>query len=236
VRTRSRIISCAATVAALASTVAVPDIAAAADYGPNTCLSGFVWRAAFAGDAVCVHPATRTQARADNAAAASRRDPNGAYGPNSCRAPFVWRVARANDLVCVTPATRSQTAADNAAAASRRNSVRLTLARWTRPDTKTCDGDVCSIRPDGATMHRVVVTNINAGTAYVGLYRRSDRRPLWGRRVPVPALPRQPGGRLDVRTNRLVCRGEPNAYFRVKDLTSGRWSVRIPVRTGCYAL
>ena len=68
------------------------------------CLPGYVWREAFEGDHVCVTPATRSQAAADNAAAAARREPNGgAYGPDSCKPGFVWRVARPEDLVCVTP-------------------------------------------------------------------------------------------------------------------------------------
>jgi hypothetical protein len=81
------------------------------------CKSGFVWREAFAGDVVCVTPATRAQAAADNRQAAARRQPGGgAYGPSTCRPGYVWRAARADDLVCVTPAVREQTARDNAAA------------------------------------------------------------------------------------------------------------------------
>jgi hypothetical protein len=90
-------------------------------YGPDTCKQGFVWREAFAGDHVCVTPETRTQAAADNAQAAARREPNGgAYGPNTCKQGFVWREARPEDLVCVTPQTRTQTAQDNAKASERR--------------------------------------------------------------------------------------------------------------------
>ena len=99
--------------------------AQAQDYGPNTCLNGFVWREAFAGDVVCVPPSTRTRAKQDNAAAASRRDPSAGYGPFGCQQGYVWREARASDLVCVTPNIRSQAKADNAAAASRRNSINV---------------------------------------------------------------------------------------------------------------
>ena len=89
--------------------------------GNDTCVSGYVWRDAYDGDHVCVTPDTRTQARADNAAAASRREPNGgAYGPDTCRQGFVWRVARPEDLVCVTPERRDQTANDNSQASQRR--------------------------------------------------------------------------------------------------------------------
>jgi hypothetical protein len=83
-------------------------------YGPDTCASGYVWRDAFAGDHICVTPASRNQAASDNAAAASRVNPNGAYGPNTCVNGYVWRVARSTDLVCVTPAVRTQTANENA--------------------------------------------------------------------------------------------------------------------------
>jgi hypothetical protein len=84
-------------------------------YGPDTCISGYVWRGAYEGDHVCVTPETRDQAAADNAAAESRRVP----GSADCVSGYVWRVARPEDLVCVTPETRDQTAADNAAASQR---------------------------------------------------------------------------------------------------------------------
>ena len=38
--------------------------AQAQDYGPNTCLNGFVWREAFLGDVVCVPPSTRDPGQA----------------------------------------------------------------------------------------------------------------------------------------------------------------------------
>jgi hypothetical protein len=40
-------------------------------YGPNTCLTGFVWREAFEGDVVA--PEVRRLVREENALAASRR-------------------------------------------------------------------------------------------------------------------------------------------------------------------
>jgi hypothetical protein len=36
-------------------------------YGPNTCISGLVWREGFEGDAVCVSPARRTETWQENA-------------------------------------------------------------------------------------------------------------------------------------------------------------------------
>jgi hypothetical protein len=41
-------------------------------YGPNTCLSGFVWREAFEGDIVCVTPEVRSLVSEENSLAASR--------------------------------------------------------------------------------------------------------------------------------------------------------------------
>ena len=91
----------------------------------DRCLSGYVWREARPSDHVCVPPGTRRQAREDNAAADSRRQPGGgASGPDTCRQGFVWREAFAGDHVCVTPATRTQAREDNARASRRRNPAR----------------------------------------------------------------------------------------------------------------
>ncbi len=94
---------------------------AACTYGPEQCKPDFVWRAAFAGDKVCVSGKVRTQFAQDNAQAAQRRAPSGAYGPNTCTTGYVWREAGSNDQVCVTGAVRGQAAADNAQAAARRD-------------------------------------------------------------------------------------------------------------------
>ncbi len=53
--------------------VALPAYASG-NYGPDTCLQGWVWREAVPGDHVCVTPATRAQATYDNSQAAARRD------------------------------------------------------------------------------------------------------------------------------------------------------------------
>jgi hypothetical protein len=84
-------------------------------YGPNTCAKGYVWRSADDSDYVCVTPATRTQASADNAAASSRKQ----SGSSNCKQGYVWREAFPGDLVCVTPATRTQAGQDNAQANAR---------------------------------------------------------------------------------------------------------------------
>ena len=61
-------------------------------FGPDTCVSGYVWREAVPGDHVCVLPSVRSQAAADNAAASSRVEPNGGpFGPDTCLQGYVWR-------------------------------------------------------------------------------------------------------------------------------------------------
>jgi len=80
---------------------------------PSHCRQGYVWREARIPDFVCVTPQARDLARAENAAAPSRIDPNGAYGPASCVSGYVWREAFDGDLVCVTPARRDQVREEN---------------------------------------------------------------------------------------------------------------------------
>jgi hypothetical protein len=43
------------------------------DYGPDTCLQGFVWREIVPSDHVCVPPESRDQVQQDNRRADSRR-------------------------------------------------------------------------------------------------------------------------------------------------------------------
>ena len=58
------------------------------------CKPGYVWRDAKDGDGVCVTPAERAEAKAQNANAANNRKPGGGpYGPNTCRDGYVWREA-----------------------------------------------------------------------------------------------------------------------------------------------
>ena len=84
----------------------------------GTCKDGYIYRLIIGSDKVCVTPASKAQADADNAANSSRKLVT-AYGPDACKVGFVWRDAFSGDHVCVTAAVRSQAAADNAAAASR---------------------------------------------------------------------------------------------------------------------
>jgi hypothetical protein len=92
-----------------------------AQYGPETCKQGYVWREATGpNDHVCVIPATREQAADDNSKYAERRQGYGPYGPDTCRQGYVWREASGpQDHVCVVPATRAQAAQDHAEAATR---------------------------------------------------------------------------------------------------------------------
>ena len=61
------------TTAARENAVALSRIDPAGAYGPFTCISGFVWREAFPGDAVCVIPSRRAAVARENAEAALHR-------------------------------------------------------------------------------------------------------------------------------------------------------------------
>lgn len=89
------------------------------EYGPGTCLEGYVWREAVPGDMVCVTGEQRDQAAYDNSQAASRVNPDCAWGVDSCQYGYVWREAVPGDVVCVTAEVRDQVAYDNTQAASR---------------------------------------------------------------------------------------------------------------------
>jgi hypothetical protein len=86
---------------------------------PGLCKVGYVWRQAAPTDRVCVTPASRYQAAADNQLADTRRDPQSAYGPTACKAGFVWREAFAGDMVCVTPEVRDLVRHENAIVSER---------------------------------------------------------------------------------------------------------------------
>jgi hypothetical protein len=97
---------------------APPKASAKPPAAPGACRAGFVWRLAFDSDKVCVAPAVRDQAAADNAAAAGRWT-SGAYGPDTCLPGYVWRDSSPTDHVCVTGDVRTQAAQDNAQATAR---------------------------------------------------------------------------------------------------------------------
>ncbi len=88
----------------------------------GTCQDGYVYRLIRSSDKVCVSPASKAQADADNSEADSRKILSvllNAYGENTCASGYVWRGAYQGDLVCVTPDVRDQVLADNTAASSR---------------------------------------------------------------------------------------------------------------------
>jgi hypothetical protein len=106
--------------AAVAAVVAIPAPAQAQPYGPDTCISGFVWREARGGDTVCVTSAERDAVAQQNANPGANKDPNAGSGPESCSQGYVWREAFDGDTICVTPGFRKQMLDANAAAASRK--------------------------------------------------------------------------------------------------------------------
>jgi len=153
------------TLICLAAFLAVP--ALRAQFGPETCKAGFVWREACGpNDHICVTVDTRTQAAQDNSQAAARRDPNGgAFGVDSCRQGFVWREACGpQDHVCVLPAARTQAAQDNAQASSRFQS---TPVLW---DVLTQHNDTAR---SGAQLHETILNPSNVTPNTFGrLYER----------------------------------------------------------------
>jgi hypothetical protein len=74
------------------------------------CKPGYVWRDKFDGDALCVTPAERDAAHAENP---NRQPGGGAYGPNTCKPGYVWRDKFDGDALCVTPAERDAAHAEN---------------------------------------------------------------------------------------------------------------------------
>jgi LGFP repeat/PAN domain len=140
---------------------------AVGDYGPETCKEGFVWREACGpDDHVCVVPARRTQAAADNAAAMSRRQPGGgAYGPDTCKQGFVWREACGpEDHVCVPAQTRTDAAQDNSQKTAR---FKQNIPLW---DVLTQHVDAART---GAQLHETHLTPANVKANSFGkLYER----------------------------------------------------------------
>ena len=137
------------------------------DFGPETCKQGYVWREACGpNDHVCVSPDVRTQAAADDAQAAARRDPHGgAFGPDTCLSGYVWREACGpQDHVCVPPATPSEAAQDNANAASRFQSTPIL---W---DVLTQHNDAAR---SGSQPHETILKPSNVAPSSFGrLYER----------------------------------------------------------------
>lgn len=220
----------------LALTLVTAPAHAGGDWGPNTCLDGYVWRQATPKDLVCVTSVTRSQVVADNAQAVARRNPaGGPFGPDTCVSGYVWREAASNDHVCVTTAIRSQTRADNTRASARRNSLRVWHSTYTIPPS--CHGDTCTITStDDIGRFRLHADHLNAGWVKVQLRRKDNNalRRKW--RVRAGAAGYTPGARLNLATGVFNCRRAPDSYFRIQDPSSTRWSPPYPVSSICYVL
>jgi hypothetical protein len=232
------ILSCVGSVFVAGSLVATPTAFADGDYGPDTCLQGWVWRDARQGDHVCVTGATRSQVADDNAQAANRREANGGpFGPDTCKQGYVWREAFPGDHVCVTGATRSQAADDNAQAANRRASLKIWLTKYSAEE-RVCDGDVCSTNNDTAPRIKVNGDHFNVNSQVKIVARRSGNN-TGIRTYTVTASTHQGfvGGSFGELTGLLAdCTGPNNAYFQAYDFVSQRWSERLPFTYGCATL
>ena len=207
--------------------------------GP-TCLMGYVWRQAIEGDYVCVPPATRTQAAADNAAAASRVNPQGGpYGPDTCLQGYVWRQVVTSDHVCVTPATRSQVLADNAQKLNRELLMNLWLSDWTPPaPPQNCSGNVCSVTEGGGgAQFQVNGDNFNFGQVKLDIRSDSNNALVWTTTVTAQAYTGFSGAALYAQTPLLDCSTDPSAtandYLQAYDEVSGQWSAKLPVNSDC---
>ncbi len=215
---------------------------ASGDYGPDTCLNGYVWRDAVPGDHVCVTPATRTQAAYDNSKAAARRSPTGSpYGPDTCIRGYVWREAVPGDRVCVTPATRTQAANDNGQASARRDSLHVwdTVYGVSIGPPQQCYGDnTCSSsEPSGYPAFSIHADHVNVGSVWVELRRLGTNALLNSWLVDAYPAGYTPGGHADVNTGVIDCSGEKaDSYFIIRDNSSDRWSAPLEVATQCGVL
>jgi hypothetical protein len=210
------------------------------------CLQGYVWREAYAGDYVCVTPATRTQAAADNAAAdnaaaGSRvQTGGGAYGQYTCVQGYVWRQVVPNDYTCVTPAVRAEAAYDNSQAESRVALLDLWVSDWTPPSqpAQNCSGGVCTTTEGGWNGPNFQINGdlFNFGPVRLEVH-RNDGRLVWSTTVTATTYAGFPGGALYAQTPIGDCSNVPgttdNEYVIAYDTVSGRWSARLPVNSDC---
>jgi hypothetical protein len=206
------------------------------------CLRGYVWRQAYAGDYVCVTPASRTQAVIDNAAAADRiASGSGVFGAHTCQQSYVWRQVVPADYVCVTPGTRSQAVADNAQANNRVALLSLWLSDWTppaQPSQEKCSGGVCTTtegRSDGPKF-QINGDHFNFGPVVLQI-RRNDGTVLWSTTVTATSYPGFAGGALYARTPIGDCSGVPrtvkNDYVIAYDTVARHWSNAIQLDSDC---
>lgn len=205
------------------------------------CLQGYVWRQAYAGDYVCVTPATRTEAAQDNAAALSRvQAGGGAYGPYTCVQGYVWRQVVPNDYTCVTPAVRAAAAYDNSQAASRVAELDLWVSDWTPPSqpAQNCSGGVCTTTEGGWNGPNFQINGdlFNYGPVLLEVH-RNDGSLVWSTTVTATTYAGFPGGALYAQTPIGDCSAVPgttdNEYVIAYDTGSGRWSAKLPIDSDC---
>jgi hypothetical protein len=212
---------------AITGTVAVsahPAFATSNDYGPQTCLIGYVWRGAFPGDVVCVPGDRRDATAAENAAGPGLVDPNGAYGPDTCIQGYVWRdaavynpwISGATDHVCVTPDIRDQVAWENTGQIAGSRAL-LEEVEWIGAQSQ----------------FQIVGDGYNPGQVWVGFYRDSDNSLIWGTNVnaTVGGDPWEYSnwvgfGTIYTPLNNCFGNATTNSYIRTYDWTSGVWSHR----------
>jgi len=198
-------------------------------YGLDACLEGWVWRQAIPTDHVCVTPEVRTQTAEDNAAAASRVNPNGGpYGPDTCKDGYVWREAYTNDHVCVLPATRTEAADDNAQASNRVASLNLWTTDW-YPG------------PDTYPYFKVNGDHFNLGSVQVAIFDYNNNNVVqdWTT-VTASSYPGYVGGAFGIEFQVNDCAatdptGTKTGYVIAQDVTSGCYSQQLPIDI-CYSL
>jgi hypothetical protein len=211
--------------------------AAAADYGPDSCLNGWVWRDAIDGDHVCVSGETRDQAALDNALAEERRDPDS--GSGECLFGYVWREVVSSDHVCVTWETRLQVLDDNARAADRRASLDIRISTWTRPPPPPCTASVCVDPPLSGPQYQVNGDHFNAGGAVLIVFRKPDGSTFTTGSTTARQAPDRVDGNFSWRSDVGVCPADvPGAIVvtvQAFDAVSERWSPEVGV-TVCFTI
>jgi hypothetical protein len=199
-------------------------VAATGDYGPYTCLQGWVWRQAVPDDYVCVTVDVRTQTWEDNSLAPSRINPNGGpYGPNTCKNGYVWREAVPGDVVCVTTATRTEAQEDNAQAQNRWATLNITISTWVNP-------------VPFPTPWKILVTgdHFNYAPVTVGVYNLSGAA-MWVDTFTAYSNNGLVAGSFITEAPFTLCDSLSylpiNGYVKVYDSLSDRWSAEVYIKT-----
>lgn len=201
---------------------------------PDTCRSGYVWRAARSSDHVCVSPADRDRTARENA--------TGVW--HACTQGFVWREAYPGDYRCVIPGSRGANRVDNANAAYRLAWVIMTRWHHDAPPSNCQDGVGCSTNQSEYYTAGVRGYYLTPGAQVtVQIMNAATRQKLWSGRAIARSGGKGPGGSYDLDTGNLLCQGgtfaKPyNAYVQVRE-NDGPWSPRVPIsyrHRGCAHL